>query len=46
MLQYLKLFLKVANHAALLLPQVKQTEQQRKRVSHTGMVNEYGPAIE
>lgn len=33
MLQYLKLFLKVSNHAALLLPQIKQTEEQRKRAT-------------
>ena len=33
LLQCLRLFLKISNHAALLLPHVKQTDDQRKRVS-------------
>jgi cytochrome b561 len=32
LLQCLRLFLKISNHAALLLPHVKQTDDQRKRV--------------
>ena len=32
MLRYLQLLLKVANHVALLMPEVKQTEDQQRRV--------------